>query len=36
MRSDEQLAERVDEERHAAGLAARQAEVTEAVAEGGT
>jgi hypothetical protein len=34
MRSDEQIAERVDAEKYAAELAARQAEVGEAVASG--
>jgi len=34
MRSDEQIAERVDAEKYAAELAARQAEVDQAVAEG--
>jgi hypothetical protein len=34
MRSDEEIAERVDEEKYAAELAARQAEVVEAVTEG--
>jgi hypothetical protein len=34
MRSDEEIAERIDAEKYAAGLAARQAEAGEAVAEG--
>jgi hypothetical protein len=34
MRADEEIAERVDEEKYAAEVAARQAEVVEAVTEG--
>jgi hypothetical protein len=34
MRADEDIAERVDEQKYAAEIAARQAEVDEAVAQG--
>jgi hypothetical protein len=36
MRDDEAIAERVDEEKYAAELAARQAEVDAAMADGGS
>jgi hypothetical protein len=36
MRDDEEIAERVDEEKHAAELAARQGEVDAAIADGAT